>query len=108
LTGEEAESIGVATPAANVIVVTENADKNLDRVPDDQGLVDWLITEGHSVDVRRNAWGALDATLLAQLDAADPVIVSRLATSGGYDYGVAPTLWNSVQTPIIRSFGVSR
>jgi hypothetical protein len=95
-------SCGVTTaPAANIIVVTENVDKNLDRVPDDQGLIDWLVAEGHSVDVRRNAWGALDAKLLAQLNAADLIIVSRLATSGGYDYGVAPTLWNSVQTPLL-------
>jgi hypothetical protein len=93
---------GVTTaPAANIIVVTENVDKNLDRVPDDQGLIDWLVAEGHSVDVRRNAWGTLDAKLLAQLNAADLILVSRLATSGGYDYGVAPTLWNSVQTPLL-------
>jgi len=92
----------VATaPAANIIVVTENVDKNLDRVADDQGLIDWLVAEGHSVDVRRNAWGALDAKLMAQLNAADLVIVSRLANSGEYDYGDAPTQWNSVKTPLL-------
>jgi hypothetical protein len=93
---------GVATaPAANIIVVTENVDKNLDRVADDQGLIDWLIAEGHSVDVRRNAWGALDSKLIAELNAADLILVSRLANSGGYDYGDAPTQWNSVKTPLL-------
>ena len=90
-----------SAPAAHIIVVTENVDKNLDRVADDQGLIDWLIAEGHSVDVRRNAWGALDSKLLAQLNAADLIIVSRLANSGGYDYGDAPTQWNSVKTPLL-------
>ncbi len=92
----------VATaPAANIIVVTENVDKNLDRVADDQGLIDWLIAEGHSVDVRRNAWEALDSALVAQLNKADLVIVSRLVTSTSYIQGDEPTQWNSVKAPLL-------
>ncbi len=93
---------GVATaPAANVIVVTDNIDKNLDGVADDQGLIDWLVAEGHSVDVRRNAWYALNSDLIAQLNAADLVIVSRLTDSGGYIQGNETTQWNSLQTPLL-------
>jgi hypothetical protein len=93
---------GVTTaPAANIIVVTENIDKNLDRIPDDQGLIDWLVAEGHSVDVRRNTWDQLDAKLLAQLNAADLVIVSRLADSGRYIHGNETTQWNSLKTPLL-------
>jgi hypothetical protein len=93
---------GVATaPAANILVVTENVDKNLDRVPDDQGLIDWLVAEGHSVDVRRNAWEAVDSALVAQLNAADLVIISRLVTSAAYIQGDEPTQWNSVKAPLL-------
>ncbi len=90
-----------AAPAANIIVVTENVDKNLDLVADDQGLIDWLVAEGHSVDVRRNAWEALDSTLVAQLNEADLVIVSRLVTSAAYIQGDEPTKWNSVKAPLL-------
>ncbi len=90
-----------AAPAADIIVVTDNIDKNRDGVADDQGLIDWLIAEGHSVDVRRNAWHTLDSALLAQLNAADLVIVSRLTDSGGYIQDDETTLWNSLPTPLL-------
>jgi len=89
------------TSAAQIIVVTENVDKNLDRVADDQGLIDWLVAEGHSVDVRRNTWDQLDAKLIAQLNAADLIIVSRLANSGLYIHGDETTQWNSLKTPLL-------
>ncbi len=92
----------VATaPAAHIIVVTENVDKNLDRIADDQGLIDWLVAEGHSVDVRRNTWDILNSQLVAQLNAADLVIVSRLIDSGLYIHGNETTQWNSLKTPLL-------
>ncbi len=92
----------VATaPAANIIVVTENVDKNLDGVADDQRLIDWLVAEGHSLDVRRNAWEAVDSALVEQLNAADLVIISRLVTSAAYIQGDEPTKWNSVKAPVL-------
>ena len=88
-------------PAANIIVVAEYVDRDLDRIPDDQGLIDWLVAEGHSVDIRRNNWDHLDSQRIAELNAADLVIVSRLTDSGLYDYGSAPTQWNSVKAPLL-------
>jgi len=88
-------------PATNIIVVTENIDKNLDRVADDQGLIDWLVAEGHSVDVRRNLWDHLDSKRIAELNVADLVIVSRLADSGLYIHGDETTEWNSLKTPLL-------
>jgi hypothetical protein len=90
-----------AAPAANIIVVAENIDTNLDRIPDDQGLIDWLVAEGHAVDVRRNTWDQLDATRLAELNAADLIIVSRLTDSSLYAQGNEATQWNSVKTPLL-------
>jgi hypothetical protein len=87
--------------AAEIIVVTENVDQDLDRIEDDQDLIDWLIAEGHSVDVRRNNWMILDADKIAELNAADLIIVSRLAYSGTYNWGDEPTYWNSVTTPLL-------
>ncbi|TKJ38651.1 MAG: hypothetical protein CEE38_02815 [Planctomycetes bacterium B3_Pla] len=87
--------------AAEIIVITENVDVDLDRVEDDQELIDWLIAEGHSVDVRRNNWMILNAQKIADLNAADLIIVSRLTNSGIYDYGNEPTQWNSVKTPLL-------
>lgn len=90
-----------AVRAAEIIVVTENVDKNLDRIEDDQELIDWLRAEGHSVDVRRNTWDILNSNLIAQLNAADLIIVSRLAGSGLYIHSDEPTQWNSVKTPLL-------
>jgi hypothetical protein len=88
-------------PAANIIVVTQNVDWDRDGVSDDQGLVDWLVAEGHCVDVRRNHWDHLDSQRIAELNAADLIIVSRLTDSGLYDYGSAAPQWNSVKTPLL-------
>ena len=93
---------GVTTaPAANIIVVTEHADRNLDGVVDDQGLVDWLVAEGHSVDILRNSWEPLDSERVAQLEAADLVIVSRQSESVLYIQGEGTTQWNSLNIPML-------
>lgn len=87
--------------AAEIIVVTENVDRDLDRIEDDQELIDWLVAEGHSVDVRRNNWMILDSDKIDDLNAADLIIVSRLTNSGIYKHGDEPTQWNSVTTPLL-------
>ena len=87
--------------AANIIVVSENIDGDLDRVVDDQALIDWLVAEGHAVDVRRNTWESLDSQRIAELNAADLIIVSRLTDSALYSHGVEPTQWNSLTTPLL-------
>lgn len=87
--------------AANIIVVSEDIDLDLDGVADDQGLVDWLVAEGHSVDIRRNLWESLDSDRIAELNAADLIIVSRLTDSALYSYGYEPTQWNAVTTPLL-------
>ena len=89
------------TPAANIIVVTEQEDRNLDGVADDQGLIDWLVAEGHSAEILQNPWAALDAERVAQLEAADLVIVSRLTDSTLYVQDEETTQWNSLKTPLL-------
>jgi hypothetical protein len=87
--------------AAEIIVITENVDQDLDRIEDDQELIDWLIAEGHSVNLRRNNWMNLDSRKIADLNAADLIIVSRLTHGGVYNDGDEPTQWNSLTTPLL-------
>jgi len=89
--------------AANIIWVAQTYDVDEDGVQDDQGWVDWLVAEGHDVDVELDIWKTLDDDKIARLNAADLVIVSRGSNSGSYDDGDEPTLWNAVTTPIILS-----
>jgi len=88
--------------AANIIVVTETRDVDVDGIQDDQGLMDFLVAEGHDVDVQIDNWVELDADKIAALDAADLVIVTRATNSGSYDDGDEPTQWNSIDTPLIQ------
>lgn len=88
-------------PAANILVVAEDFDRDLDGLPDDQSFIDWLVAEGHSVDLRRGVWRWLDSDRIAELNAADLIIVSRLTDSSLYSSGSAPTQWNSVKTPLL-------
>jgi len=88
--------------AAEIIVVTENIDQDMDRLADDQELVDWLVAEGHSVQVRRNNWMILDSDKIDELNAADLIIVSRLTDSAYYDDGDEKTQWNSLTAPLLQ------
>jgi len=103
--------LGCSVQAANIILVTESRDSDGDGVEDDQGLVDWLIAEGHDLHVERDMWTTFDPVdpndpneipKLDLLNAADLVIVGRGTNSGNYDDGDEPTLWNSVETPMIQ------
>ena len=94
--------------AANIIWVSDASDYNSDGALDDRGWVDLLRAEGYSVDYKGEGgseapdywyWrGTLDAAKIAELNAADLVIVSRDTGSGSYN---VPTQWNSVTTPLI-------
>lgn len=92
----------VEMQAAEIILVTEYADTNLDGIQDDQELVDWLVNEGHNVDVRRNNWIMLDSGKIAELNSADLIIISRLADSAFYSHGATMAQWNSITTPLIQ------
>jgi hypothetical protein len=86
---------------ANIIWVTGAIDHDANGVQDDQGFIDWLTAEGHTVDARLGYWAVLDANKVAELNAADLVIASRSTSSGDFDDGEEPTLWNSITKPMI-------
>jgi hypothetical protein len=87
--------------AANITLVTEDHDFDEDGIQDDQQLVDWLVAEGHVVDVQRDYWTSFGRTTAAELNAADLIIVSRSTSSGNYDDEDEPTKWNSLTVPLI-------
>jgi len=78
-----------------------------DATPWDQPWVDLLRAQGYNVDYQLGSqpgegyWNELDADKIAALNAADRVIISRGASSGGYDDGDEPTQWNSITAPMI-------
>ncbi len=94
--------VGPAIQAADIVLISETTDNDGDGVQDDQQLLDWLVAQGHNVDVQYDLWTALDADKLATLNAADLVLVSRTTTGTNYAEGDEATLWNSVTTPLIQ------
>jgi hypothetical protein len=92
------------SPCAQAVTIVWVAEalNNASGVPFDQGWVDLLEGEGYTVDVQRGAWMTLDAAHLAQMEAADLVIVSRTTNSGNYATDATEvTQWNSVTTPLL-------
>lgn len=87
--------------AAEIIVVTEDVDLDWDGLRDDHSLESFLISEGHSVDVRPEYWNVLNPEKIAELNAADLIIISRLAWSTRYNQGNEKTEWNSLTTPLL-------
>jgi len=99
----EVELLGVPAPdGANIILVTEAIDWDLDGLRDDHALESFLVSEGHSVDVRPDYWKVLTPDKIAELNAADLIIVSRLTWSSHYDDGDEITQWNSLPTPLLQ------
>lgn len=93
---------GILKPA-KIIVVSDAVDKNADGIQDDQGLVDWLTAEGHTVDFRPDNWNALDPNKIAELNAADLIVISRSANTGDYDDSADEiAAWNAITTPILN------
>ncbi|MEN6577898.1 MAG: hypothetical protein ABFD90_16255 [Phycisphaerales bacterium] len=99
-------------PTRNVILVTEDRDVDADGVRDDQGLEDWLIDQGYTVDVRPGYWATFDpvdpndpneVSKMDQLNAADLVIISRTTSSGNYDDSAEEiAAWNEVKAPMLN------
>ncbi|MGE5295113.1 MAG: hypothetical protein ACM3VT_09825, partial [Solirubrobacterales bacterium] len=88
--------------AANIILVTEAGDTDGDGIQDDLGLEEFLVGLGHQVDVRRGNWTTLDAAKIAELNAADLVVVSRRTGSGNYATDAAEIgQWNALTSPIL-------
>jgi len=89
-------------PAPKIVWVSEwNADAN--GVPFDQGWIDLLAAQGYEVDANTAGdYTEVSEGELANLEAADLIIVSRNSNSGNYAGDVNEiTLWNSVDTPLI-------
>jgi hypothetical protein len=85
----------------NIILVTEAIDYDWDGLRDDHSLESFLISEGHSVDVRPEYWNELTPEKIAELNAADLIIVSRLGWSSRYNQDNEKTKWNSLTTPLL-------
>lgn len=96
-------ALASATQAADIVLVNEAYDTDVDGVQDDQGLIDWLVAEGHNVDIQPGNWVELDPNKIDALNAADLVIVSRSTNSGNYASDATEiTQWNSVTAPLIQ------
>jgi len=94
-------------PPPTVVYVTDRI--GADSLVGDQGWIDWLVAEGYNVDARRGYWiEPLDPNRIAELEAADLIIVSGLLDIYGFldttnyvaDGEVAK--WNSLATPLIN------
>ena len=99
------------SPARAATIIWVSDDKNHNSVVPtgaaDQGWVDLLRTHGYTVDYRgedgstdRRHWRDMNDAKVAELNAADLVIVSRDISSGSYDQPDA-AFWNAVTTPLI-------
>ena len=96
--------------AATIIWVSDNKNP-AGGATADQGWVDLLRAAGHTVEYRGEGgagdadfryWRDLTAAKVAELNEADLIIVSRDTSSGNYDDGDEPSLWNSVTAPILH------
>ncbi len=77
-------------------------------VPDDQGWVDFLVSLGFTVEYPKGSaagtgyYQTLDAAKIAQLEAADLVIMSRDVSSGAYSTDDTERgQWGGITTPLI-------
>ena len=106
-------ALGTVAQAANIIWVSNNKGYGdvEPNTPGDQGWIDLLEAQGHVVSYpdRHNTedgtqrYRTLDPNKIAELEAADLIIISRNADSGSYS-SVAdnePNQWNAISTPII-------
>ncbi len=92
-----------AVRAANIIWVGENIDITGDGTPDDFAWIPWLQSLGYNVDVRRGNWTTLDAAKIAELNAADLIIISRCTSSGNYNNDATEIAqWSGITAPILN------
>jgi hypothetical protein len=97
-----------AAQAAKIIWVSDRYDEKVDGVPDDAAGPDFLTSQGYTVDYRAGAsngdgyWRMLDAAKIAELNAADLIIVSRCTDSGSYASDATEVAqWNGIKAPLI-------
>ena len=92
--------------AATIIWVSGAYDDNGDGEPDDQPWIDWLEANGYTVDTsfRSQESNTLNDDIVATMNAADLIIISRNSNSGDFASDATEiTQWNSITTPIINS-----
>ena len=86
--------------AQTIVWVNENLDPN--GVPYDQGFIDLLEGLGFDVVTNPGQWGDLTDEVLATLNDADLIMISRNSNSGNYFSDAAEgTAWNSIETPLM-------
>jgi hypothetical protein len=86
----------------DIIWVTENTDAANEPSPDDIGWTNLLEANGHTVSRRDIRNLDTDDATLAELEAADLVIMSRDTNSGNYANNPAEIArWNGLTTPLI-------
>jgi len=98
--------------AANIIWVSDN--KANTSPPADTGWLTLLRAQGYTVDYKGESgsggpnyqyWRTLSTAKLAELNAADLIIVSRDLSSGDYDDGDEPSQWNGITKPLLLLIG---
>jgi hypothetical protein len=115
-------ALGVApvTQGAKIIWVADNLRYNFDtNEPADIGFVQLLRDQGHEVDYKGEYmphepgndeaplnpdwqyWRELDPNKIAELEAADLIIVARDVASSKYDDTGEAEAWNAISTPLI-------
>ena len=79
------------------------------NAPADQGFIDLLTAQGYDVIYKdqhdpvngAQYWRVLDPNKIAELNAADLIIVARDCASGEYDDPNEAQWWNAITTPIL-------
>jgi hypothetical protein len=103
---------GQAAPIAKIIWVSDNKGYGTEpNLAADHGFVDLLRSNGYDVVYKNEFeyidgtqyWRTLDDDKIAELEAADLVIMSRNGDSGSYSTAAdnEPNQWNAVTTPLI-------
>ncbi len=113
------DGIGYTPLPPQIIWVSDNKGYNQTNVTPpvdpnkaaDHGFVDLLRAQGYDVVYKNENsgvtdtayWRTLDAGKIAELEAADLIILSRNADSGSYSTAAdnEPNQWNAVTTPIL-------
>ncbi|MBN2271189.1 MAG: LamG domain-containing protein, partial [Sedimentisphaerales bacterium] len=106
-------TFALAAPAhaTTIMWISDAFDDDTNTIVDDKGFVDLLRANGYTVDYRGESmntsapdyryWRGLSSAKIAELNAADLIIVSRCIDSGQYDDGTEPTQWNGITAPLL-------
>jgi hypothetical protein len=101
-----------AAQGAKIIWVADNLHYGSvePNAPADQGFIDLLTTQGHEVIYKdrhdpvdgAQYWRVLDPNKIAELNAADVVIMSRGVATGNYNQTGEPAQWNGLTAPMLN------